>query len=97
MSIPQNKIALWQRYDASDRKREFQPHWLKQFSWLNHNYKSLSAGTATADPSFAVKHWNNAGPRAGRPNFVTDIGGIEEGSDQSDIVEVAQILNDLMI
>ncbi|KAI0227641.1 FK506-binding protein 1 [Lamellibrachia satsuma] len=33
-------------YDACERKREFQPHWLKQISWLE--YKSSSAGAGVA-------------------------------------------------
>ena len=33
-------------YDACERKREFQPHWLKQFSWLE--YKSSSASAVIA-------------------------------------------------
>ena len=31
-----------QEKTACERKREFQPHWLKQFSWLE--YKSSSVG-----------------------------------------------------
>ena len=34
------------RHDACERKQDFQPHWLKQFSWLE--YKSLSAGAGVA-------------------------------------------------
>ena len=40
------KVAHKRRYDACERKREFQPHWLKQFSWLE--YKSSSAGAGVA-------------------------------------------------
>ena len=49
------------------------------------------------DPSFAVKHWNHAGPRARRPNIITDIGDIDD-SDESEIDEdaVAQILKDFI-
>ena len=45
------------------------------------------------DPPSAVKHWNNAGSRARRPNFITDTGDIED-SDES--YAVANIL-DLVI
>ena len=41
-----DKVAHKRRYDACERKREFQPHWLKQFSWLK--YKSSSAGAGVA-------------------------------------------------
>ena len=41
-----DKVASKRRYDACERKREFQPHWLKQFSWLE--YKSSSAGAGAA-------------------------------------------------
>ena len=47
------------------------------------------------DPSSAVKHWNHAGPRA---NIITDIGDIDDDSDESEIDEdaVAQILKDFI-
>ena len=41
-----DKVAHKRRYDACERKREFQPHWLMQLSWLE--YKSLSAGVGGA-------------------------------------------------
>ena len=41
-----DKVEHKRRYDACERKREFQPHWLKQFSWLE--YKSSSAGAGVA-------------------------------------------------
>ena len=39
------------------------------------------------DPSSAVKHWNHAGPRARRPNIITDIGDIDDDSDESEMDE----------
>ena len=47
------------------------------------------------DPSSAVKHWNHAGPRARRPNIITDIG---DDSDKSEMDEdaVAQILKNFI-
>ena len=39
-----DKVAHKCRYDACERKREFQPHWLKQFSWLEYNSSSAGAG-----------------------------------------------------
>ena len=44
------------------------------------------------DPSSAVKHWNNAGPRARRPNIITDIGDIDDDSDESEMDEDAVTL-----
>ena len=41
-----DKVAHTRRYDACERKREFQPRWLKQFSWLE--YKSSSAGAGVS-------------------------------------------------
>ena len=41
------------------------------------------------DPSSAVKHWNHAGPRARRPNIITDIGDIDDDSDESEMDEDA--------
>ena len=40
------KVVHKRRYDACERKREFQPHWLKQFSWLEHKSSSAGAGVA---------------------------------------------------
>ena len=37
---PEDKITHKRRYDASDRKREFQPHWPTQFSWVERNSSS---------------------------------------------------------
>ena len=50
------------------------------------------------DPSSAVKHWNHAGPRARRPNIITDIGDVDDDSDESEMDEdaVAQILKDFI-
>ena len=50
------------------------------------------------DPSSAVKHWNHAGPRARRPNIITDIGDIDDDNDKSEMDEnaIAQILKDFI-
>ena len=41
-----DKVVHKRRYDSCGRKREFQPHWLKQFSWLEHKSSSAGAGVA---------------------------------------------------
>ena len=50
------------------------------------------------DPSSAVKHWNHAGPRARRPNIISDIGDIDDESHESKMDEdaVAQLLKDFL-
>ena len=43
-----DKVAHKRRYDACERKREFQPQWLKQFSWLEYKSSSAGAGVGRA-------------------------------------------------
>ncbi|KAI0212098.1 hypothetical protein LSAT2_002989 [Lamellibrachia satsuma] len=41
-----DKVVHKRRYDACERKQDFQPHWLKQFSWLENNSSSAGADGA---------------------------------------------------
>ena len=56
-----DEVAHRRRYDVCERKREFQPHWLKQFSWLE--YKSSSAGAGVAVGGAAVRRDDDADRR----------------------------------
>ena len=75
-----DKVAHKRRYDACERKRKFQPHWLKQFSWLEYKSSSAGAGVAAHAAAHAAAGVGGAADRRDDDAVVDVEGGESDGT-----------------